>query len=116
MEMLSFGCWKEGITCPFLKRKLWKCIGILLKPDWSILLYFRDEVVFCVYEILYLCMYDNNGISSHLLGFPGDSDSKDPTCNTGDPGSIFALERSPRRGNGWQLQYPCLENSMDRGV
>ena len=37
-------------------------------------------------------------------------------CNTGDPGSIPGLRRSPEEGNGNPLQYPCLENSMDRGA
>ena len=31
-------------------------------------------------------------------------------------GSILALERSPRVGNGNQLQYSCLENPMDKGA
>ena len=26
------------------------------------------------------------------------------------------LERSPREGNSYPLQYSCLENSMDRGA
>ena len=28
---------------------------------------------------------------------------------------IPELERSPGEGNGYPLQYSCLENSMDRG-
>ena len=31
-------------------------------------------------------------------------------CSAGDPGSI------PGEGNGYPLQYPCLENSTDRGA
>ena len=31
----------------------------------------------------------------------------------GDLGSIPGLERSPGEGNGYPLQYPGLENSMD---
>ena len=34
----------------------------------------------------------------------------------GDPGSSPALERSPGEGNGYLLQYSCLENSIDRGA
>ena len=34
----------------------------------------------------------------------------------GDPGSIPGSGRSPREGNGYPLQYSCLEISMDRGV
>ena len=48
--------------------------------------------------------------------FPGGSDSKESTCNVGDLGSIPGLERSPGEGNGYPLQYPSLENPMDRGA
>ena len=34
--------------------------------------------------------------------------------NAGDPGSVPVLGRSPQEGNSNPLQYPCLENSMDR--
>ena len=33
-----------------------------------------------------------------------------------DMGSIPGLGRSPGEGNGKPLQYPCLENFMDRGT
>ena len=49
-------------------------------------------------------------------GFPGGSDGKQSACNAGDLGLIPGSERSPREGNGYQLQYSCLENSMDRGA
>ena len=49
------------------------------------------------------------------LGFPGGSDSKESTCNTGDMGSILGLGRFPVEGNGYPLQDSCLENFMDRG-
>ena len=32
-----------------------------------------------------------------------------------DPSVIPGLGRSPGEGNGYPLQYSCLENSMDRG-
>ena len=50
------------------------------------------------------------------LGFPGDSDGRDSVHNWGDPGSIPRSGRSPGEGNGYPLQYSCLENSMDRGA
>ena len=49
-------------------------------------------------------------------GFPGGSDSKESACSEGDPGSIPESGRSPGEGNGYPLQYPCLENPMDRGA
>ena len=48
-------------------------------------------------------------------GFPVDSDGKEPVCNARDLGLIPGLGRSPGEGNSYSLQYPCLENSMDRG-
>ena len=50
------------------------------------------------------------------MGFPGDSNGKESTCNAEDLGSIPGLGRYPREGNGNSLQYSCLENSMDRGA
>ena len=47
-------------------------------------------------------------------GFPGGSDGKESACNVGDLGSIPGLGRSPGEGNGYALQYSCLENPMDR--
>ena len=48
--------------------------------------------------------------------FPGGSDSKESACNAGDPGSIPGSRRSSGEGNGYPLQYSCLENSIDRGT
>ena len=49
-----------------------------------------------------------------LLGFPGGSDDKESACHTGYLGSIPGSGRSYGEGNGYPLQYSCLENSMDR--
>ena len=46
--------------------------------------------------------------------FPGGSDGKEFTCNVGDVGLIPGSGRSPREGNGYPLQYSCLENAIDR--
>ena len=34
----------------------------------------------------------------------------------GDSGSVPGLGRSPGEGNGYQLQYSCLEKPTDRGA
>ena len=47
---------------------------------------------------------------------PGGPDSKESACNAGDWGLIPRLGRSPGEGNGYPLQYSCLENPMDRGA
>ena len=54
--------------------------------------------------------------TSLSMGFPAGSDGKESACNAGDLGSIPGLGRSPGEGNGNPLQYPCMENSMDRGA
>ena len=41
---------------------------------------------------------------------------KNPPAMQVDPGSIPQSGRCPREGNGHPLQYPCLENLMDRGA
>ena len=48
--------------------------------------------------------------------FPGGSDGKESACNMRDPGLIPGLGRSPGEGNGYPLQYHCLEDSVDRGA
>jgi len=48
----------------------------------------------------------------HTWGFPDASDGKESACNVGDQG----LRRSPGEGNGYPLQYSCLEDSTDRGA
>ena len=48
--------------------------------------------------------------------FPCSSAGKEFACSAEDPGSIPGLGRSPGEGNGKPLQYPCLENPMDRGA
>jgi len=47
---------------------------------------------------------------------PDGSDSKESACNAGDLSSIPGSGRSPGEGNGYPIQYPCLENSIDRGA
>jgi len=49
-----------------------------------------------------------------IIGFPSGSDGKESACNVGDLGLIPGLGRSLGEGNGYPLQYSCLENSMDR--
>ena len=51
-----------------------------------------------------------------LLGFPDAFAGKESACNAGKLGSIPGLGRSPGEGNGYPLQYSCLENSMDCSI
>ena len=52
----------------------------------------------------------------YMWGFPGGSDGKESAWIAGDLGSIPGSGRSPGEGNGYPLQYSCLENPMDRGA
>ena len=56
------------------------------------------------------------GISSVSGSSPGGSEGEESACNAGDPGSIPGSGRSPGEGNGYPVQYSCLEHSMDRGA
>ena len=47
---------------------------------------------------------------------PGGSDSEESALYAGDSGSIPGWGKSPREGNGYQLEYSCLENSMNRAA
>ena len=44
-------------------------------------------------------------------GYPNGSAIKNPPANVGDASSIPELGISPGEGNGYPLQYSCLENS-----
>ena len=54
-------------------------------------------------------------------GFPGaGSDGKESAWNAGDSGSISGSKIPPGEGNGYPLQYSCLntgiQNCTDRGA
>ena len=51
-----------------------------------------------------------------FLCFPGGSDGKEPTYNTGDLGLVTGLGRSSGGGHDNPLQYSCLKILMDRGA
>ena len=54
-------------------------------------------------------------LCSLLSGFDGAS-GKESAGDTRDVSSIPWLGRCTEKGNGHSLQYPCLENPMDRGA
>ena len=59
------------------------------------------------------------GKSNHSRWVSRVAQGKESTCDaedTGDPGSIPGLGRSPGGGYDRPLQYSCLENPMDRGA
>ena len=60
-----------------------------------------------------MCQYYQQTFENEIkiAKFPGDSDSK-----AGDSGLSPGLIRSHGEGNGYPLQYSCLENSMNGGA
>ena len=61
------------------------------------------------------CTHTHTHTHTHTdMGFPGGSESKESACNAGDPDLIPESGRSSGEGNGYPLQYSCLENSTDR--
>ena len=44
------------------------------------------------------------------------SDGKESACSAGDPGSTPRSGRSSGEGDGYPLQYSCMENPMGRGI
>ena len=50
-----------------------------------------------------------------ITEYAGGSDGKESAINAGDLGPIPWSGISPGEGNGYTLQYSCLENSMDKG-
>ena len=60
-------------------------------------------------ELITVKIYSLNNVQVYkavlpVRGFPGGSDGKESACNVGELGSI------PGEGNGYPLQYSCLEN------
>ena len=69
---------------------------------------------------LFVCLFCSKhylkywlNINKEVLGFPCSSAGKESAHNVGHLGSIPGLGRTPGEGNGYPLQYPGLENSMD---
>ena len=64
-------------------------------------------------------LVDSLSLMDLLWGFPSGSVVKNPPANAGDIRDVDStprLGRSPGDGNGYPLQYSCLENPMDRGA
>ena len=68
----------------------------------------RDTLSTYIYQVNeYLLIIDT-------LWVLDGSDGKESACSAWDPGLIPGLGRSPGGRHGNQLQYSCLENSVDR--
>jgi len=65
--------------------------------------------IFYVYNLYMEVTHFNTCFNGY---YAKDSAGKKSTCNVGELGSIPELG-SPGEGNGYPLQYSCLENPMD---
>ena len=74
---------------------------------WCPLIFTAETIVANIYEAIPILL---------ALGLPSGSDGKESACNVGDPDLIPGLGISSGGGNGYSLQYSCLENYMDRGA
>ena len=54
--------------------------------------------------------------STYIKKLPRWHSGQESTRTVGDPGLIPGLGRSPAEGNGYPLQYSCLEDSTDQGT
>ena len=70
----------------------------------------RQPFAFCFYKLTSRCSHLD------LAWLPRWLSGKGSACQAGDLGLIPGVGRPPEERNGNLLQYPCLENPMDRGV
>ena len=91
---------------------VFSCFLGYFPPQVCITLITSKKVIF----ILHLRPQRLTIATAIVTNFPCGSDSKASAYNSGDPGSIPGLGRSPGEGNGNPLQYSCLENPMDGGT
>ena len=112
------------LGCLFFR---WEINKILYFNPWVfflvlVILFFKFFLIFFVILFIYietLHVWNNCLILLFIRDFPGGAAVKNPPMNardTRDAGSIPGSGRPPGEGNGYPLQYSCLENSMDRGA
>ena len=53
---------------------------------------------------------------NELMEAGGSDGKKKSVHSVGKTGSMPRLGKSPGEGNGYPLQYSCLENSTDKGA
>ena len=80
--------------------------------------HFNSSQLFCTYGTgvqsdFKTCLRSHSGSDQC---FSGGSDSKESACSGGDLDLIPGFGRSPGEGNGYPLQYSCLENPVERSL
>ena len=80
-----------------------------------------NQSIIILKDLFYQCMKSRVDIQDTFCeGFPQGLQGEESTCYAGDTAAVASLMpglgKSPGEGNGNQLQYPCLENPVDRGA
>ena len=93
---------------------------ILCKPfyctdRWLGALTGHVQGVFLYTQVFYI-FWTDKVFPENKTSSPGGSDGKEFACSARDLDSILGLGRYPGGGHGNPLQYPYLENPMDRGA
>ena len=89
----------------------WDTLRNTHNPGWR-----ESEFIGYTLFLLFFCPSTqgkaSTGSNGHVYSMP--SDGRKSVCNAGDLGSFPGLGRSSGEGNGYPVQYSCLENSKDR--
>ena len=103
-SLRTHGCWREGIVRDFGKvMYIWITNKDLLYSTW--------HSAQCYMPAGMGGGFGGNMDTCVHTGFPGSSAGKKSSCNAGDPSLMPGLGRSPGEGNGYPLQYFCLDPS-----
>ena len=112
-------CWRECGEKGILLHYWWECklVEPLWRTVWRFIKILKIELSYDP-AIPLLGIYPETIIiqKDSYTCFPGGLGDKETACNAGDPGSIPGSGRSPGEGNGYPLQYSCLEDPTDRGA
>ena len=106
----------------FIDREAWQAIvhgvAVLDMTEQESKIYINTYVETCISPVGLISLrnphrYKHTYIFMHVHTLTHRSVSQESTCDAGDPSSIPELGRSPGEGNGYPIQYPDQENSMD---
>ena len=98
------------------ERKINACCCMPLSFVWFVMQNYYSICRLIHNTNIVLLFFHSTVNPSFHLSFPHGSDCKENACDAGNLGLIPELGRSPGEGNGYPLQYSCLENPMDRGA
>ena len=100
--------WPKCWSFSFSSSPSSECSGLIsFRINWFDLL--------AVQGTLKSLLQHHSSEASILQHFSGGPEVKESACNVGNPSLVPGLGSSPGEGNGYPLQYSCLENSMHRG-